>query len=136
VRLLLVRSGNIFKPAFKSDASEMAKLKEDEPVLFTAKRHRNLMHHRKFFAVLKMVCDNCERWESPEQLLIALKVKLGYVNMITGLDGESIVAPGSIRFEVMDQDSFSRLYDAALPICAEQIGVTVADIEKNYLEYM
>jgi hypothetical protein len=113
----------------------MTKLKDDEPVLFTAKRHRNLMHHRKFFAVLKMVCDNCERWESPEQLLIALKVKLGYVNLITGLDGETIVSPGSIRFEVMDQDSFEKLYEASLPICAEQMGVSVSDIE-NYMGYM
>ena len=136
MRLLLVRSGDILRPAFKSDADAMAKLKDGEAVLFTAKRHRNLMHHRKFFAVLKMVCDNCERWETPEQLLIALKVKLGYVNLITGLEGETIVSPGSIRFEVMDQDSFEKLYDASLPICAEQLGVTVADIEKNYMGYM
>ena len=136
MKLLMVRSDNCLMPAYGSDKDKFNKLKEGSAVQVEIKRHRNLLHHRKFFAILKLVCDNSDKWEVPEQLLIALKIELGYVNIVKGLDGVDIVAPGSIRFETMDQDKFSEFYEPAVKILADEIKVSIQEIEEMHLNYL
>lgn len=135
MKIAIVKHGEKLTPAYNQDRANMVKLK-DGIYTFSVRRDRFLPHHRKFWAILSMVCANSDKWEVPEQLLVALKIKLGYFNVVPGFDGSEIVHAGSIRFESMDQDKFSRFYEAALPILAAEIGVTVADLENNHGEYL
>lgn len=135
MKIALVKSSNRLTPAYNRDKDNLGKLK-DGIYEFSVRRDRFLPHHRKFWAILACVCANCDKWQIPEQLLIALKIKLGYFNVVPGIDGAEIIAPGSIRFESMDQDSFERFYSAALPILADVLGCTVEELENNAGEYM
>lgn len=130
------RKNNSLVPVYDSDLNKIMKIKEGKTVSAEIKQQRNLLHHRKFFAILNLVCDNSDKWERPEQLLIALKIKMGYVNIVPDFNGGEIIAPGSIRFEVMSQDKFSEFYDVAMRILAKEIGVSVADLEENHINYL
>jgi hypothetical protein len=135
MKIAFVKHGSSLTPAYNRDRDNFTKLKDDT-YEFEIKRNRNLLHHRKFWAILTMVCANSDKWKTPEALLIALKIKLGYFNIIPGFDGIEIIHAGSIRFEAMDQDKFSKFYDAALPLCASELGVAVELIEQNMGEYL
>ena len=129
MRIALMKHNGSLSPAYNRDRENIGKLKDGEVYEFEVKRNRNLLHHRKFWAVLSAVCANSEKWDTPEQLLVALKMKLGYFNVVPGFDGTEIMHTGSIRFEAMDEDKFTRFYNASLPILAAEIGVTVPELE-------
>lgn len=134
MKIAFVKRGAALTPAYNRDRDNYAKLKDDV-YEFEVRRNRNLLHHRKFWAVLSLVVANSEKWLSAEELLVALKIKLGYFNVIHGFDGD-LVHAGSIRFEVMDQESFSKFYDACLPLLAAELDCTVAELENNMGEYL
>ena len=135
MKIALVKRGPSLTPAYNRDREALLKLRDDI-YTFDVRRNRFLPHHRKFFAILSLVVANSEKWSGVEELIIALKKHLGYSKMVTGIDGVEFEAVGSIRFEVMDQDTFSRFYSAALPVLADEIGCTVADLDNNYGEWM
>lgn len=134
MKIALMKSGLRLTPLYRRDHDALGKLKDGEYV-FEVKRDRNLLHHRKFWALLSLVVANGEKWTSPEELLIALKIKLGYFNVIHGFDGD-IVHAGSIRFEVMDQEAFGKFYDACLPVLAAELECTVDELELNAGDYL
>jgi len=131
----MVKKAGQLTPAFNRDLENFNKLKDDI-YEFEVRRNRNILHHRKFWAILSLVCANSSKWNNPEQLLIALKIKLGYVNIVPGFDGTEIIQAGSIRFEVMDQDKFDKFYNTSLSILANEIGCTIDELERNSGEYL
>lgn len=92
-----------------------AKTRLGQTVDMRAKRPRNPQHHRKMFALLGLVADNCEQFSGPEDALLAVKAALGHGRWlkIAGASKE-IFAPDSINFESMSQAEFEPFYDGAL----------------------
>lgn len=134
--MLMNKENNCLKPAFESDFDELKKIK-DGLVDVTVKRGRNLLHHRKFFALLRVVIANSDRWQNEQQLLKALKFELDYTEKILSIDGKrAYILPRSISFENMGQKEFEEFYDAALPLMAKEIGVDPVELENNSMEYM
>lgn len=132
MQIALIKTDEGLRPVHNKDQERISKLKFGTPYLFEIKRPRRLLHHRKFWAILNLVSNNSNgRW-TPEKLLIALKIKLGYYNIFQGFDDREIIHTGSIRFEVMDQDTFERFYDLSLPVLADEAKCSVADLEDNY----
>lgn len=82
---------------------------------------RNPGHHRKFFAMLKIICDNQEHYKSVEELRAACLVAIGhalFVQTKAGLVG----IPKSISFAKMDQTEFERtVYDPAIAWVATEV---------------
>lgn len=76
---------------------------------------RNGPHHRKFFALLSLVSENSETYNTTEKALIAVKLAAGYFDpAIDPRTGEIIPIPKSISFDAMDQDTFETFYSAAI----------------------
>jgi hypothetical protein len=86
-----------------------------QTVAMQASRPRNPQHHRKMFALLGIVADNCEQFSGPDDVLLAVKATLGHGRWIK-LEGASreIFAPDSINFASMNQQEFEPFYDAAV----------------------
>ena len=135
MKIGILKHKHRIEPLYPSDVQAFIKLPDGEYQI-DIKQVRNLKHHRKFFAILTLVCANSEKWDIPEQVLAALKIKLGYYNWVTGFDGEMHAIPGSINFGKMDQAAFIKFYDAALPLLAKEIGITADELETNYKDYM
>lgn len=76
---------------------------------------RHGKHHRKLFALLSMVADNSETYDTPEKALVAVKLVSGHADpVIDPRTGEFTQVPRSIAYESMDQDEFECFYEAAI----------------------
>jgi hypothetical protein len=93
-------------------------------VLVSVRRPRSPQHHRWFFALLRKVTENSDRWASEEDLLDDLKLACGHVtrraNMLTG---EISLVAKSINFASMPEDPFRRFKDRALFVLGKVLGV-------------
>lgn len=78
-------------------------------------RPRHGKHHRKMFALLALIADNSETYDTTEKALVAVKLVAGYCDpVIHPVTGEMVPVPQSCSYESMDQDVFDRFYDAAI----------------------
>ncbi|WP_225784678.1 DUF1367 family protein [Xenophilus sp. Marseille-Q4582] len=76
---------------------------------------RNGAHHRKMFALLQLVAENSELYETPEKALVAVKLAAGFYDPIVDpRTGEIVPNLHSISYEKMGQEDFERFYSAAL----------------------
>lgn len=77
-------------------------------------KDRNPRHHRLFFALLRMVFKNQEKYLSQEALRFAVTIQAGWVDEIR-LSGDKVaLRPKSIAWGRMDQLEFKSYFDAAL----------------------
>lgn len=108
-------------PMYDSDFDEKKKLKVGTEVVAEIKRPRNYEHHKKFFALLRLVFDNLpedlgERYTNMESLLTEIKFQLGYYDTHITLSGRETHIPKSIAFNTMSQDDFTQFYDRAVDV--------------------
>jgi hypothetical protein len=78
-------------------------------------RPRHGKHHRKLFALLNLVAENSETYDTTEKALVAVKLVTGYADpVIDPRTGELTQVPQSISYDAMDQDEFDKFYQAAI----------------------
>lgn len=78
-------------------------------------RPRNGQHHRKFFALLHLIAENSEVYDTTEKALVAVKLVTGYADpFIDPKTGELVQLPRSIAYDAMDQDEFDAFYSSAV----------------------
>ena len=120
-RIFTKRNGGLF-PADVPAAIAFDKMKDGAGYLVNLHRPRNLLHHRKLFALLNLVQDNTETWATVETLLDDLKISTGLfetrINVLTGLP---YVVAKSISFASMTQDEFEEWYDKAISLISERV---------------
>lgn len=105
------------------------KIPNKREVLVTIRRPRSPQHHRWFFAALKLVCENSDRWPDVEILLEDLKFATGhYSKRISMLTGEEFIVVRSISFAAMPQDQFQRFVNRCFDYLAPAIGVSVEEL--------
>ena len=102
-----------------------------------AKRSRSPHHHRKLFALLKLIHANQERYRSTDELLAAIKVHLGHCDTVFMRDGTEVRIPKSIAFESMDQAEFAEFYERVLDCVCEEIipNLNREDLKQELLEF-
>ena len=134
--VFLKRHGLTLVPLGEADAEALQRL-SDKPLRATLSQPRNIQHHRKLFALLKLILDNQERYKSTDELLAAVKVHLGYCDAVFMKDGTEIRIPKSISFTSMDQAEFSGFYERVLDCVCETIipGLKRDDLKKELTEF-
>lgn len=96
----------------------MRKLKLGATVQVEVRRPRNLMHHKKFWALMQLVSDNLDNVPA-DTLCQVVKLRTGYVDVVRTKRGE-VQIPRSISFASMDQAEFEAFYDKAVAfICSD-----------------
>lgn len=128
-------------PYYKSDMNDFEKLFNNVVYFIDIKKPRNILHHKKLFAVAKCVIANMPEnsvWhnKAPYSLIKAAEMQAGYVDEQIRLDGEVVFIPQSIKFENMDQAEFHILYDKIINIFAVMLNTTVKDLEDYSLEFI
>lgn len=118
----------------------VAKLGEGKEVMVMAHRARNTAHHRKFFALLRLVRENDpqSRWMDEQALLDDLKKRIGYGEWrVDGFSGLIIWYGRSISFASMSQDRFEAFYDRACELLATEIlRVAPQTLTDQVMEFM
>lgn len=102
----------------------LQKIQNGDLVMVEAKKPRNVLHHRKLFALLNIAVDNWPQETTVNALLGAIKIAAGHCDVIQTENGEWKI-PKSINFESMDQTEFNPFYDRAVEIVSRVLGVDV-----------
>lgn len=89
-------------------------------------KERNIGHHRKFFAILKVWAEYKNL--ALEEALVVLKILLGEVQMVE-YEGREITILKSINFERMDEVEFTDFYNKALTFISAEMGVSKEELE-------
>jgi hypothetical protein len=93
---------------------------------------RNGKHHRKLMALLQLVAENSEQYQTVEQALPAVKLAAGYFDpAVDPRTGEIYPVLHSIAFDKMEQDEFDKFYstaiDGVLQVILPQMDRATAD---------
>jgi len=119
---LLIKTERGLRGATDTDHAEWQKfrrrleaLKLGEYLRLESSKPRNGQHHRKLMALLQLVADNSETYNTVDKALVAVKLVSGHVEpAIHPETGELLQIPKSIAFDAMDQDAFDAFYTAAI----------------------
>ena len=110
----------VLKPVDDDGRSFIAR-KQGKTLRCEVTEPRNIGHHRKFFAMLNIVLQNQDHYQSIDQLLNVCKMRIGHVESVMTKHG-LIEWPASISWAKMDQDAFEAFYDRAVKwVCLEVI---------------
>lgn len=125
----------LLEPAFPSDQEALKKVAVGEIYEYETKKPRNIMHHRKFFALIKMVFENQEGYNNVDALREDLIIAAGYYDSHVNFDGETKLRPRSISFSSMPQDEFEKLYEAVLDVVVKYFHFEKSDVRENIEQF-
>lgn len=127
---------NRIKPLYDSDYDTLKKCKKNTVLSFEVKAERNSKFHRKFMALVKMVFDNQEIYQSVEDLRYDLTIEAGYFEEYVSFNGEVKRKAKSISFASMDELEFNQLYNAFVHTVIRVFKYTNEMIEENLESYL
>jgi len=129
--ILTKAPGGYLVPVDQHGTDEIAKLKTGQGVRVTMKKIRNVMHLRKFFALLNLAF---EAWEPAavefkgepikknfDRFRNDITVLAGYYEATVNMRGEVRMVAKSISFGSMDQSEFDKLYSAVIDVVLQRI---------------
>ena len=96
---------------------------EGKEVLITVRQPRSPDFHRRFFAILRRVCETSDKYQDEEELLSCLKICVGHTKPVQLPNGEVYRLPRSINFASLGQDAFQRFTRRALYVLGQMLGV-------------
>jgi hypothetical protein len=135
MKLLLRNTEQGLLPEYPSDLDQKRKLKLGEAYWCEIKRARNYLFHKKFFALIKIGCENSKSINAPLDVYREYAIiKAGYYKPYQTNKGVFVKA-NSISFENMDEDEFQKAYSAVLDFIIIDTEATKEDIEQNLLSF-
>lgn len=137
MRLYFARTDRGLVPADELTAEQVQKWGIGEVVACDTKRSRNVQHHRKAFALLRILLENQDRHETMRSFLVEIKIRLGWYEEHITVAGALVYEPLSIAFDQMDQDAFEAEFYKPLTrlALAEYLpeGMTEAQLEAEVM---
>ena len=113
--MLFRRTLEGFSPADTEAGEWHHKTKLGALVELKGNRPRNPQHHRKFFALLNIVVDNSDYYDTVEQFRFVFMATLQRGHWIEDPHAtRAMFIPESISFKSMSQDDFDRLFNDAM----------------------
>lgn len=116
----------ILQPSNEQAEAEFEKLRMASDYKMDLRKARNPDHHRKGFALIKLIFDSQERFRSMDAMLTELKIKTGWYHEHITADGKLVYVPKSIAFESMDQTTFETFYDKLIDVAIQDYGLEQA----------
>ena len=128
-------------PADSASAEYLKKHKVGQGFKASITRARNILFHRKFFALLNYGFDTWEPVEALYRGQVAEKnfnqfreditILAGYFETFVRMDGTVRLRAKSISFANMDEDEFEGLYSAVIDVLLKRIFInqTRGDVE-------
>lgn len=135
MEIQVVKTPMGLKPAFDSDYENFKKLPSNEVFEITYTKKRNIKFHRKFFALVKMVFDNQERYSFLDDLRADLTIEAGYFYTTVNIHGEEVRKPKSISFAQMDELEFSDFYNSVVDVIVKYFHFDKESIAEEVERY-
>ena len=123
-KVFLRRTPQGFVPAYDRDVDLLSHIPVGAIVSTRPKRPRRIRRHRWWWALLNRVADSHPFYSRAEQVLTHLKMRTGWVDATTLVNGEDvqvIYTPRSISFDAMDETEFAQFIDRALDVVVHEL---------------
>lgn len=91
------------------DIEQWHKVHSGEVLEFKVSRIRDVVQHRKYFAMIKLAFENQQHFENENRLRKWAQMKAGYYKAYPAPNGQTIYEPDSIAYSCMDEDDFTQL---------------------------
>lgn len=115
------RVGSKLVPCALLDEESLDEFPEGKDLTVTITRSRSQKHHRFFYGLMQKICANHDTYRRPDQLLLWLKIRLGYVEEVRFHNDKVWWVAKSISFNSMGQDEFRKFFDAALDVIVTEV---------------
>lgn len=142
MKMTLTKTAVGFVP--HDDAREdFNKIKTGDVVIAEVRRQRNYKFHKKFFALVTLAYEYWAETMTPqdykgtpvrpefERFRKDLTILAGYFDPVYAIDGSVRLQAQSISFGNMDEDEFSKVYNAVLDTILEKV---MRHVNKDELE--
>ena len=136
MKILVIKTQTGLKPCYDSDFENYAKIPIGEEFEIEYTKKRNLLFHRKYFALLKLAFENQSDYRLMEDLRRDLIITSGrYDEVINKINGEVYKVANSISFAKMDNVEFNLLYEETKNIISKWIGISNEQINEEIQQY-
>ncbi|GAF90795.1 unnamed protein product [marine sediment metagenome] len=135
IELYVTRTGGRLVPVSAASEEAIKELVEGEILKVKVSRPRNVGHHQKFFALMKIVFENQSHYTNIEHMRKVLTMRAGYYDAVVTSKG-TIYLPKSISFAAMDQSEFQDFYERILDVCVIEIGVDQEQLMKEIESFL
>ena len=116
-------------PADEPSQDRFEKLRVHSQYKCDLRKARNPDHHRKGFAIIKLIFESQEGYLTMEDMLTELKLLTGWYTEHVRSNGELVYIPKSISFADMDQLEFETFYDRVLDLAINHFKLGKPAIE-------
>jgi hypothetical protein len=115
VKISVMRRGFALVPCTDEDRDAIQGLKAGETYRFEFKWHRNARFHRKYWALMAVVAQYHDVFDTSEKAHEATKIAAGYVDWLPNPStGEMYPRTKSIAFDRMEEGQFRTFYSNAI----------------------
>lgn len=149
MKVELFKHGKGFLPASEDAQKVYARMSPGEICWFNVLRIRDPVAHRRYWALMSLVADNCERIELPyggvmiihnkNDVHTAIKLCTGLVDVIFDAFGKpAFQIPKSTNYEAMTADEWSEYWPKVTQVIQDTIlpGVSIPEMETELLKCM
>jgi hypothetical protein len=129
----LVYTGRALEPLDAQDAETLSNgYAVGEAVMLDVKKARNLLHHRKFFALFRAaIKSGCvihgHRFHNEDALRAYVEICVGWCDYYD-VGPVRVPVPRTIRFDAVDQTLFTTIYNNCVLFMADEMETPCADI--------
>jgi len=128
MEIIMYKKNNILYPS-KEFEEVFKKYKNDNYYSVKITKKRNLTHHRKFFALLRLFVENNRLdLRNIDEALYFIKIACGYYKKIK-VKTKELIIPESISFENMEQGEFEMFYNKAVNLICIHLGISREEID-------
>lgn len=129
--MIIIKKGLAYYPAYESDRIQAGKDKDGTIREVKDSKPRNVLFHKKFFALIKLGFENQEEIDNIDGYRAIVTMRAGYYQEIKTNKG-LVYIPKSISFNTMKQEQFEKLYKDVLNV----IALTAEDVESEIINYL
>lgn len=120
--ILVTKTRNGLSPVSAMDAEFLDRYATGADLEISVKQRRSLPQLKTYFKMLHYVNEVTQLYPDVEHMHEALKLYLGYVTEIKGIDGKIMLMADSAAFAAMDGATFQTFFKQAEKTLAEKVG--------------
>lgn len=131
MKVNLIKQGQVLIPATPSDEEKIAAIKNGQFLEVDIKQKRNLLFHRKFFAMLNIGFEAFEPERKDYKGQVAVKnfdrfrkdvvIMAGFYDATYDIQGNLKLEAHSISFGKMSEDDFNKVYNACCNVLLQKV---------------
>ena len=136
MKLTFIKTQTGLIPDCEATIEALKKIKNGDGVILDYKPKRNILFHKKLFALLNLIFENQDYYKSIDNILEMCKFRAGYFETIITHKGEKHYKTKSISFDEMDNASFEEFYKKCIDVALELTGINQKDLEQQIINFM